>query len=192
MSQSTPLDGGRGFCSRDPEHVNAYLVGGGIASLAAACCLIHEAHVPAAQIHILESSKVSGGAMDGSGNPDTGYIICGGRMLNFTYRCLYDLLSTIPSLSDPKVTVMDEINMFNAVAGNKTHANARLVTRQAEYPDVRLGLADAREFELSAKDRVDLLKMAAKCEATLDKKRIQDFFGEGFFQTNFWFMWATM
>jgi oleate hydratase len=192
MPHSTPLDSGRGFSPPDPDHTNAYLVGGGIASLAAGCCLLHEARVPAAQIHILESSKVTGGAMDGSGNPDTGYVIRGGRMLNFTYRCLYDLLSTIPSLSDPKVTVMDEINMFDAVAGNKTHANARLVTRQAEYPGVRLGLADVRELELSAKDRVDLLRMTAEGEPTLERKKIQDFFDEGFFQTNFWFMWATM
>lgn len=32
---------------RDPKETNAYLVGGGIASLAAAVDLIHDAHVPA-------------------------------------------------------------------------------------------------------------------------------------------------
>jgi hypothetical protein len=51
--------------AKHPENTNAYLVGGGIASLAAAVHLIQDAHVPASQIHIIESSSVPGGCMDG-------------------------------------------------------------------------------------------------------------------------------
>lgn len=40
---------------RQPELTDAYLIGGGIASLAAAVHLIQDAHLPASQIHILES-----------------------------------------------------------------------------------------------------------------------------------------
>jgi oleate hydratase len=50
----------------------AFLVGGGIVSLAAAVHLIQDADVPASQIHILESSSESGGSMDGAGNPHDG------------------------------------------------------------------------------------------------------------------------
>lgn len=177
---------------RDPKTTNAYLIGGGIASLAAACFLIHDARVPAEQVHIIESSRVAGGSLDGAGNRDTGYIIRGGRMLNFSYFCLYDLLSTIPSLSDPNETVMDEIKKFNAVRENKTHANARIVTRQAEYPDMRFGIADVREFELGPKDRKELIRITVEGEDRLGALKIQDFFDESFFQTNFWLMWATM
>ena len=148
--------------------------------------------MPANQIQIIESGPLAGGSMDGSGNRDTGYIVRGGRMLNFSYRCLYDLLGTIPSLSDPKVTVMDEINNFNAVRENKTHANARVVTRQAEYPEMPFGIADVRDFELGAKDRRELIRMTAEGEDSLGNMRILDFFDESFFQTNFWLMWATM
>lgn len=175
-----------------PGKTNAYLVGGGIASLAAACYLIHDAHVPASQIHILESGHVEGGSMDGCGNRETGYVVRGGRMLNFTYRCLYDLLATIPSLTNPDVSVMDEIKGFNAVEANKTHANARIVTRQAEYPDVRKGIADARDFEMSLKNREELIELTLESEHALGTKQIRDFFTPAFFQSNFWLMWATM
>jgi oleate hydratase len=187
MHGSTPLNR-----LVDPKKTHAYLVGAGIASLAAATFLIHDAHVPAAQIHILEASTQSGGSMDGSGNPETGYILRGGRMLNFSYRCLYDLLSTIPSLTDPKVTVMDEINNFNAVPGNKTHANARIVKSPPAGDNKMPVIADARDFELSRIDRLKLMEMFAEGEKGLERKPIAEFFSEGFFRTNFWYMWATM
>lgn len=177
---------------RNPKETNAYLVGGGIASLAAAALLIRDAHVPASQIHILESSKITGGSMDGAGNSDTGYTLRGGRMLNFSYVCLYDLLASVPSLKDNKKTVMDEIKGFNAVPENKTHATGRLVTRQAEYPGMTPGLADASNFEMGVSDRASLMKLTAVGEDTLQALRIQDLFSEEFFSTNFWFMFASM
>ncbi len=176
----------------DPSITHAYLVGGGIASLSAAAYLIRDGLVPASQIHILETSPIPGGAMDGGGSPETGYILRGGRMLNSSYVCLYDLLSFIPSLSDSKVTVLDEIKAFNKVEGNKTHANTRLVTRQSIYPGVKLGSADATDFELSGKDREDLAKVSFKSEKSLGRTEIQDHFRKEFFQTNFWYEWATM
>ena len=68
----------------------------------------------------------------------------------------------------------------------------RLVTRQAEYPGLEPGLADASDFEMSVADREALLKLIAVREATLGRMRIQDLFSEGFFTTNFWFMFASM
>ncbi|MCJ1392136.1 hypothetical protein MMC18_005003 [Xylographa bjoerkii] len=173
---------------RDPKTTNAYLVGGGIASLAAAVHLIRDAQVPASQIHILESSPLPGGSMDGSGNPETGYILRGGRMLNFSYLCLYDLLSEVPSLKDPKFSVMKEIRDFNIAPGNHTHANARLVAGKDQTPEV----IDVKRFGLGVKDKWALVKMIEESEKTLGTKKIEDYFHAGFFKTNFWFMWATM
>jgi oleate hydratase len=191
-TNSTSSESRHGFRDPDPRSTHAYLVGGGIASLAAAALLINDANIPAAQVHILESSRLTGGSMDGAGSPETGYILRGGRMLNFTYRCLYDLLSTIPSLKDPKVTVMDEINAFNAVQGNKTHANARIVKAPKEHADGGPKVEDASDFGLSLSDRANLLKITAEGEKKLTKMKIQDCFSEAFFHTNFWIMWATM
>lgn len=52
----------------EPERVNAYFVGGGIASLASAVYLITEAKGPGKNIHILNQDKVIGGTLDGSGS----------------------------------------------------------------------------------------------------------------------------
>ena len=50
-------------------------------------------------------------------------------MLNFRYLCTYDLLSKVPSLTDPSKTVKQEIDEFNAIPGNKTNAHARLIAK---------------------------------------------------------------
>jgi oleate hydratase len=173
---------------RKPQETNAYLVGSGIASLAAAAHLIHDAHVPADQIHILESSAVPGGSMDGAGTSDAGYIIRGGRMLNFSYLCTYDLLQKIPSLTNPSKSVQQEIHEFNAVSGNKTYAHARLVARGAAGPEI----LDVETLGLDAKERVDLMRVAAETENQLGCRKIDECFEEGFFDTKFWYMWATM
>ena len=47
--------------------IQAYLVGGGIASLAAAAYLIRDGHLPGHNIHILEESQL-GGSLDASGS----------------------------------------------------------------------------------------------------------------------------
>ncbi|CAK7212609.1 hypothetical protein SBRCBS47491_001525 [Sporothrix bragantina] len=105
---------------RPPKETHAYLVGGGIASLTAAVHLIKDAGVPASQVHILEASPRPGGSMgrvgsDGSGkNEETpawekGYSILAARKLNFSYRCLYDTLSMVPSTRHLGLTVLDDV-----------------------------------------------------------------------------------
>ncbi|KAE9366642.1 67 kDa myosin-cross-reactive antigen family protein [Stipitochalara longipes BDJ] len=173
---------------RKPEEVNAYLVGGGIASLAAAVHLIQDAKVPANQIHILESSPLPGGSMDGAGNAETGYILRGGRMLNFSYLCTYDLLSKVPSLSEPSKTVKREIDEFNAVPGNKTNAHARLIAKGGKGPEI----VDVSHMGLNTKERADLLHITAETEKRLGTKRIDECFTKEFFDTKFWYMWDTM
>jgi oleate hydratase len=155
---------------RKPEETNAYLVGGGIASLAAAVHLIRDAKVPANQIHILESGPLPGGSMDGAGNAETGYILRGGRMLNFSYLCTYDLLSKVPSLSDLSKTVKQEIDEFNAVPGNKTNAHASLIAKGENGPEI----VDVSHMGLNTRERADLLHITAETEKLLGTKRIDE------------------
>lgn len=109
-------------------------------------------------------------------------------MLNFSYLCTYDLLSMIPSLSDPSKTVKQEIDQFNAVGENKTNAHARLVAKGETGPEIM----DVTQIGLNAKERGDLLRIAAETEKQLGSKRIDECFQKEFFQTKFWFMWDTM
>ena len=57
-----------------PEQNNSkvYLIGGGIASLAAAAFLIRDAEVPGRNIVILEQLDRLGGSLDGAGSPEDG------------------------------------------------------------------------------------------------------------------------
>jgi myosin-crossreactive antigen len=173
---------------RDPNTTNAYLIGGGIASLAAAVHLIQDAKVPAAQVHIFESLPVFGGAMDGAGDTSEGYILRGGRMLNFSYVCLYDLLDHIPSLAHSGKTVTEEIKDFNSQKAHQTHAKARLIVATGNGPEV----IDVSRMGLNNEDRIELIRMTAESEKALGTKSIQDCFPKSFFETNFWYMWATM
>ena len=63
---------------------NIYLVGGGIASLASAAYFIRDGKIPGDHITIYEQLPISGGSLDGSGSPENGYVLRGGRMLNFS------------------------------------------------------------------------------------------------------------
>lgn len=167
----------------DIKTTKAYLVGGGVASLSAAAFLIRDAKMPGENITIFEELKITGGSCDGIGEPDKGYVIRGGRMLNLpTYECTWDLFKSIPSLSNPQKSVTQEIKEFNDKI--KTHSNARLVDKNRKIVDVST-------MSFSNEDRSALLKLVATSEEELGSLQINQCFSKEFFNTNFWFMWAT-
>lgn len=55
------------------ENKSAYIVGAGIASLAAAVFLVRDAKMNPKNIHIFKELTVAGGSCDGILNPDKGY-----------------------------------------------------------------------------------------------------------------------
>ncbi len=168
--------------NKNPKASKIYLIGSGIASLASAVYLIKDAGVPGGNIHILEQDDVLGGALDGAGDPETGFIIRGGRMHEAHFVCYWDLLSNIPSYDDPGISVKDESFEFNS--RYVSHAQARLLKKGKRM--------DVSSFGLSFKDKADLLELTFASEASLDNIRIEDWFEEAFFTTNYWYLWATM
>ena len=87
-----------------------YLVGAGIASLAAAAFLIRDGDIPGQNITILEESEKIGGSLDAAGTPADGYTMRGGRMIESKYLCTFDLFSSIPTLDESR-TVAQEISI---------------------------------------------------------------------------------
>jgi oleate hydratase len=164
------------------QHRKIYLVGSGIASLASAAYFIKDGKISGDQIYIFEELAVAGGSLDGSGNEEKGYVLRGVRMLNFSYLCTYDLLSFIPSLSAPGQTVLAEIEVFNQKV--KSHSLARVVEKGVPI--------DVSEMGFSNKDRLDLIELLGVTEEYLETKTIKEWFEPAFFETNFWYMWATM
>lgn len=150
-----------------------YFVGGGIASLAGAAYLVRDCDFPGEHIHIIEEMNILGGSNDGAGNPDQGYIIRGGRMLNDeAYENLWELLSSIPSIDRPGLSVRQEITEFDHA--NPTHSNARLINRDGEVEDVL-----SMGFDMA--DRLAMGKLIITPEDTLGKLRISDWFGPSLF-----------
>ena len=76
----------------------AYLIGGGIGSLAAAAFMVRDGALPGANISIFEVGLTLGGSLDGAQVPTGGYSLRGGRMLTTdNYECTWDLYKSIPS-----------------------------------------------------------------------------------------------
>lgn len=166
------------------EPRKGYLIGGGIASLAAAVFMIRDGRMQGEDIHIFEESDVVGGALDGSGNPTDGYLIRGGRMFDYEqYQTLFNLLSEIPSIANPEITATEEIYSFNEKV--HTYSKARLIDKNGKIVDVS-------KFGFDEGDRLSLVRLLAEPESFLGKTRIDQVFSYHFFTTNFWYMWATM
>jgi oleate hydratase len=161
---------------------DAYLVGGGIASLAAAAFLIRDAGYAGERIHLFELADVPGGSLDGAGNANDGYVIRGGRMFEAHFGCTFDLLSGVPTLAEPSVSVTEDIKRFTdeVVPSSK----CRLVIDGARVT--------APEFELSMGDKRALLALTLRSEKSLGKTTIAEYFSPHFLETNYWTMWCTM
>ena len=164
----------------DPAGTKVYLVGGGIASLAAAAFLIRDADFPGHNITILEELDRLGGSLDGAGSPQRGYVLRGGRMFESKYLCTYDLFSSIPTLDESK-TVTKEIFDWNETM--RTSSHSRLV-REGKREN-------APEFGLSEKHILVLERLMLEPEGMVGKSSIADQFDASFFKTNFWLMWCT-
>jgi oleate hydratase len=163
--------------------IKAYLIGGGIGSLSAAAFMIRDAGVDGRNITILEAMPLAGGSLDGGGNPDGGYTLRGGRMLTTdNYECTWDLFKSIPSLEHEGQSVYDETIAFNEL--HQSHSQARLVDRNRFKVDVT-------SMGFSMQDRVELLRLSETDEDKLGGTAITDWLSPEFFDTKFWYMWAT-
>jgi len=164
-------------------HARAYLIGGGIGNLAAAAFLIRDGSWSGDRISILEASPLLGGSLDGAGAPVSGYSLRGGRMLTTdNYECMWDLYKSIPSLGDPNLSVYDETVAFNEK--HHSHSMARLV-------DKRRANLSVSSMGFSMQDRIELLKLSSTDEDALGASCITEHFSPHFFETEFWYMWAT-
>lgn len=171
----------------NPASAHLWIVGGGIAGMAVAAFAIRDGKVPAANIHILEELGLPGGALDGGHAPNQppahAWVTRGGRMLtDETYLCMWDLFDTIPSLEDATLSVREECRQFNSHV--QTNAKARLINADHE-------IVDAGKLGFSMRNRAQMLRLLALGEAQIGSRRIDEFFDEDFFTTNFWRMWRT-
>jgi len=158
----------------------AYLVGGGIASLAAAVYLIRDGGLTGSNITIMEELNSLAGSLDASGSAKYGYVLRGGRMLERKYLCTFDLFATIPTLDKSK-SVTEEIFDWNEKI--ETCSYSRLVKEAKAI--------NKPTFDLDEKQILTLARLMIEPEWALANATIEEQFSQDFFNTNFWLMWCT-
>ncbi|WP_312353374.1 oleate hydratase [Aminipila sp.] len=166
------------------ELKSAYLVGSGLASLAAACFMIRDGQMKGEKIHILEGLPLPGGACDGIKDADKGFIIRGGREMENHFECLWDLFRSIPSLETEGASVLDEFYWLNKKDPNFSLMRATVNRGQDAHTDGKFGLTDKASMEI--------VKLFFTRDEDLYDKQISDMFTEEFFGSNFWLYWRTM
>ena len=166
------------------ENKNAYLIGSGLASLAAACFLVRDGQMPGKNIHILEAMDIAGGACDGIFDPTRGYIMRGGREMENHFECLWDLFRSIPSLEIKDASVLDEFYWLNKEDPNYSLCRATINQGQDAQTN--------GQFGLSQKGCMEIMKLFMTKDEDLYDKTIEDVFDDEVFNSTFWMYWRTM
>lgn len=169
---------------KDVEKKSAYLIGSGLASLAAACFLVRDGQMKGEHIHILEQMKLPGGACDGIHDAQKGFIIRGGREMENHFECLWDLFRSIPSIETEGVSVLDEFYWLNKHDPNYSLMRASVNRGEDAHTDGK--------FTLSDKAAMQIIKLFFTKDEDLYDKTIDDVFDEEFYASNFWLYWQTM
>lgn len=170
-----------------PEGVgrkSAYLVGAGLASLAAACFLVRDGQMKGEHIHILEELDIAGGACDGIKDVQKGFIIRGGREMENHFECLWDLFRSIPSIETEGHSVLDEYYWLNKKDPNYSLMRATINRGEDAHTDGK--------FTLSDKASMEIIQLFMSRDESLYDKKIKDVFTQEFFESNFWLYWRTM
>lgn len=167
------------------ENRKAYIVGGGIAGLAAAAFLVDDAHMPGENITIYEAAPTMGGSMDAFSR-DFGYQCRGERELEPNMECLWYLCSKIPSLENEGRTVLDDVVDFNK--DEPIHSECRMLVNQGHI------YTKINDFKMSTQSQRDIQRLFATPESELEDMSIEEFFGKDsdFFESSLWLCFHSM
>lgn len=162
----------------------AYIIGSGVGGLAAAFYMIRDGGMKGVDITILDALNVTGGSLDGAGDAEAGYIVRGGREMNWNYDNFWDLFQDVPALELPEgFSVLDEYRLVND--NDPNFSKSRLMHKRGQIRDFStLGLTKAHQWEL--------IRLLLKRKEDLDDVTIEDYFSESFLETNFWYLWRSM
>ena len=166
------------------DEKSAYLIGSGLAALAAACYLVRDGQMPGERIHILEKDPIPGGACDGYQYTDIGYVMRGGREMDNHFECMWDLFRSIPSIETEGVSVLDEYYWLNKADPNYSLCRATEKQGQDAHTDKKFGLSD--------KAAMEIMKLFFTPDEELYNKRIDEIFDHEVLDSNFWLYWRTM
>lgn len=171
---------------QDGEPIDIWIVGAGVASLAAAVFLIKDANVLPTHIHILDVHADLGGGIAKYGDPEKGYVIHPGQTISFHDSAVEKLLLQVPATHPGPEPWAKQIAQS---AEDRRHVRrlTRAIIAGKDGPE-RL---DSQRLGLNLQDRLGLVRVMIESEATLGRKQISDLFDGEFFETKFWMIWST-
>lgn len=165
------------------DHKAAYIIGTGLAALSAACYLVRDGQMKGSNVHIFEKDPLPGGACDGW-RFDVGCVMRGGREMDNHFEVMWDLFRSIPSIETDGVSVLDEYYWLNKKDPNFSLCRATEKCGQDAHTD--------RKFAVSDKAAMEIMRLFFTPDEELFDKKIEDFFDDEVFNSNFWLYWRTM
>ena len=166
------------------DHKSAYIIGTGLAALSAACYLVRDGQMKGDHIHIFEKDPIPGGACDGFEYPGVGYVMRGGREMDNHFEVMWDLFRSIPSIETEGVSVLDEYYWLNKEDPNYSLCRATVNRGQDAHTD--------KKFAVSEKAQMEIMKLFFTPDKELYDRRIDEYFDDEVFNSNFWLYWRTM
>ncbi len=167
--------------ARIPENIEkkrAFIVGGGIAGLAAAVYLIQDAHMPASNITLYEAKDNYGGALEAFGTAKEGYLSPGAREPEPYFQCMWDLCRRIPSLEEPERTVLDETVEFNRQY--PIFCNVRFLEKLGNIDETQ------HDLQLDPESGMRLMQLLFTPDESLANVTLRDWFPDTYFVSNMW------
>ena len=165
------------------DHKSAYIIGTGLAALTAACYLVRDGQMKGEHIHIFEKDPIPGGACDGW-RFDKGFVMRGGREMDNHFEVMWDLFRSIPSIETEGVSVLDEYYWLNKKDPNFSLCRATEKQGQDAHTD--------KKFAVSDEAAMQIMRLFFTSDEELFDKKIEDFFDDEVFNSNFWLYWRTM
>lgn len=169
---------------KDIDDKKAYIIGTGIAALAAGGFLVKDAHMKGENITFIEQLELPGGSLDGEFKTEhRGYVARGGREMGHHFETLWDLYSAVPSSENPEESILDHIFYTNLDDPNFskcriTHENGK------RY--------DEEKFNLSDKALKEIVELTITKDENLQNKQIDEVFSEETLNSDFWILWRSM
>lgn len=166
------------------DHKSAYIIGTGLAALSSACYLVRDGQMKGERIHIFEKDPIPGGACDGFEYPGVGYVMRGGREMDNHFEVMWDLFRSIPSIETEGVSVLDEYYWLNKEDPNYSLCRATVNRGRDAHTD--------KKFAVSDKAQMEIMRLFFTPDEELYDKRIDEYFDDEVFDSNFWLYWRTM
>ncbi|RAL15203.1 oleate hydratase, partial [Aspergillus homomorphus CBS 101889] len=174
--------------SHSSNNVEVWILGTGTAALASALFLLKNNSLKPPNIHLLDSHSSVDQVLHYPGNSGTGYDQFAGCLPVPIGAPLRDLLSSIPSSQNSRISIFEEINNRQQQRYPVNHNQRTCFVIQKNDS---LEQISTDHLNLSIRQRLKLLSFMLKSEDSLGRSQIREHFSKNFFQSVFWAVWSA-